>query len=116
MKRRRVDGVKRRRVDSDVIIAARLNYEDPDEARALRVLKMQRAMGRENREILTRALCALDGQPAPMTLDAVAERIEKLYELVQRLVESGVTAQPSPAAKKKANASLGGLAKVFGED
>ena len=107
---------QRRRIDSDVIVAARLSPKVPEEARALRVLNMLLAMGRTKREILTRALCALDGQPAPTTLDAVAERLERLYELVQELVASGAVAQPSPAARKKASVSLGGLAKVFGDD
>ena len=108
--------MRRRRIDDDVIVAVRLSPKVPEEARALRVLSTQRAMGYPNRAIITRALCALDGQPMPTTLDAVAERIEVLYELVQRLAESGIAARPSPAAKKKASASLGGLAKVFGED
>jgi hypothetical protein len=107
---------QRRRIDDDVIIAVRLSPKVPEEARALRILNTLLAMRQTKRQIITRALCALDGQPIPTTLDAVAERIENLHKLVQELAASGISAQLSPAAKKKANASLGGLAKVFGED
>jgi hypothetical protein len=107
---------QRRRIDDDVIVAVRLSPKVPEEARALRVLNTLLTMGHSKRAVITRALCTLDGQPVPTTLDEVAGRIEDLCELVQRLAESGVAARPSPAAKKKANASLGGLAKVFGED
>jgi len=107
---------QRRRTDDDVIVAVRLSPKVPEEARALRILNTLLAMRQTRRQIITRALCALDGQPMPTTLDTVADRIEALCELVQRLAASGVAAQPSPAAKKKASASLGGLAKVFGED
>lgn len=69
------------------IISFRLDENTPENAKANRIYAVWRAAGYDNREIMTRALLALDGVPVPLQPTELALQLQQALQDAQNLAE-----------------------------